>query len=175
VSSSYCTFDLGSSPLQIDVPEASTTVPPVSAPKPWPCLCSPPLRLSGDASGIRQRPIVARCRSTDWPTPPMPEKSQSGPHDRSPEPIEDRSGRRIRVQDRCRIDGAAHVYLGPADLPDSEVIVHVFARREWRPGTGRQPRFTLVRDDAISLVTLIGTPEPDMRRRDVAPSESRPR
>jgi len=99
----------------------------------------------------------------------MPEQSQSGPHDRSPEPIEDRFGRRIRVQDRCRIDGAAHVYLGPANLPDSEVIVQVFARREWRPGTGRQPRFTLVRDDAISLVILIGTPEPEMRRRAVAP------
>lgn len=104
----------------------------------------------------------------------MPEKSHSVPHDRSPEPIEDRFGRRIHVKDRCGIDGVAHIYLGKANLPDREEIVYVFARREWQPDTDCQQPLTLVRYDEILSVTLIGTAEPDSRRA-VGSSESRSR
>lgn len=52
---------------------------------------------------------------------------------------------RLRVDQRCRVDGILHVYLGPTRLDDDEDLLHAFARCEWRPNTPDQLPVTLVR------------------------------
>ena len=74
---------------------------------------------------------------------------------RSPKLPRDREGRLIHLNDRCRVDGVAHSYLGPAHLPDTGETVHVFARREWLPDTPEQLPMTLVPEEMTSSVSLI--------------------
>lgn len=68
------------------------------------------------------------------------------------------SGRslRLRVDQRCRVDGILHAYLGPAHLDDEEELLHAFARCEWRPNAPDQLLVTLVRDRdlAASVVPI---------------------
>ena len=63
---------------------------------------------------------------------------------------------RLRIGQRCRVEGVLHAYLGPAYLNGEAELVHVFARREWRPGTPGQLPVSLVRDpDLADLVIPI--------------------
>lgn len=65
---------------------------------------------------------------------------------------------RLRVGQRCRVNGVLHTYLGPAHLDDTKTVVHVFHRDEWRPQTPDQLGVTLVRDrDLTTSVTRVQT------------------
>lgn len=63
---------------------------------------------------------------------------------------------RLRVDQRCRVDGVLHAYLGAAHLDGEEEVLHAFARCEWRPNTPGQLPVTLVRevDLADSVVPI---------------------
>jgi hypothetical protein len=56
--------------------------------------------------------------------------------------------KRLTIGLRYRVDGILHEYLGPAQLPDSE-IAHVFLRNEWRPDTPGQLPLTLVAESQV--------------------------
>lgn len=62
------------------------------------------------------------------------------------------SGRspRLRVDQRCRVDGVLHAYLGAAHLDGEDETLHAFARCEWRPNTPGQLPVTLVREDDLA-------------------------
>jgi hypothetical protein len=63
---------------------------------------------------------------------------------------------RLRIGQRCRVDGVLHTYLGPAHLRDVDSPVHVFHRDEWRPYTPDQLPVSLVRErDLLASVTPI--------------------
>lgn len=84
------------------------------------------------------------------------------PRDRSdvvpgfPEPAKQPPLRPPHIGERCRVEGVLHDYLGAAVVPGGEDILHVFARREWLPGSGEQPPVTLVGpEDLETSVSLI--------------------
>jgi hypothetical protein len=63
---------------------------------------------------------------------------------------------RLRIDQRCRVDGVLHAYLGPTHLADEGELLHAFARCEWRPNTPGQLPVTVVRDSdlAASVVPI---------------------
>ena len=63
-----------------------------------------------------------------------------------------RKSPRLRIDQRCRVDGVMHAYLGCARL-DGELL-HVFARCEWRPDTPDQQAVSLVRDTDLGAAVV---------------------
>lgn len=56
---------------------------------------------------------------------------------------------RLLIGLRYRVEGILHEYLGPALLPDSSKVAHVFLRNEWRSSTPGQLPLTLVEEDDV--------------------------
>jgi hypothetical protein len=50
----------------------------------------------------------------------------------------------LELDQRCRVRGVLHSYLGEIRLDAGGELIHVFLRCEWRPNTPGQLRLTLV-------------------------------
>jgi hypothetical protein len=55
----------------------------------------------------------------------------------------------LLIGHRYRVSGILHEYLGQAFLPQSNTVIHVFLRNEWRPGTADQLPVTIVEEAAV--------------------------